>query len=291
LGMEIPPVARLAWAARYSVASVLTVEGDVAADFADFGIHDNFHIGGAAFGFEHGDDLGGGIVAEELAEDLFVVGNSVFLDQRDEIGRGVTGEGGLGEMRIFGEEVFRLGVKIREVAAAAAGDQDFLADFFGRARRARRGGRAFRLRWRTGDRRRRRRGRLRRSWTMNRSPFRRRNRRVDPDLEHARIPLIRSWRSQERIRLPAGSRRYPLAWPLESGRYGGTGPTQVGRGLCILSVREVYSRRVRRAPQGSNNVHRTNGRCPLRKPRRLRYPHFPRFPTKPFPAPVPAFWG
>ena len=31
---------------------------------------------------------------------------------------------------------------------------------------------------------------------------------MDPDLEHARIPLIRSWRSQERIRLPAGSRRY-----------------------------------------------------------------------------------
>ncbi len=34
-------------------------------------------------------------------------------------------------MRIFGEEVLRLGVKIREVAAAAAGDQDFFADFFG----------------------------------------------------------------------------------------------------------------------------------------------------------------
>jgi hypothetical protein len=66
-----------------------------------------------------------------LAEGLFVVGNSVFLDQRDEIGWGVTGEGGLGEMRIFGEEVFGLGVKIREVAAAAAGDEDFFADFFG----------------------------------------------------------------------------------------------------------------------------------------------------------------
>ena len=34
-------------------------------------------------------------------------------------------------MRIFGEEVFRLGVKIREVAAASAGDEDFFADFFG----------------------------------------------------------------------------------------------------------------------------------------------------------------
>jgi hypothetical protein len=34
-------------------------------------------------------------------------------------------------VRIFGEKVFRLGVEIREVAAAAAGDQDFFADFFG----------------------------------------------------------------------------------------------------------------------------------------------------------------
>ena len=45
-------------------------------------------------------------------------------------------------------------------------------------------------------------------------------------MEDARIPLIRSWHSQERMRLPAlrgsgltGSRRY-LSWPLESGRYG-----------------------------------------------------------------------
>jgi hypothetical protein len=75
--------------------------------------------------------LGGGIVAEELTESFFVVGDSVFLDEGDEIGRGVAGEGGLGEVRICREKVFRLGVKIREVAAAAAGDEDFFADFFG----------------------------------------------------------------------------------------------------------------------------------------------------------------
>jgi hypothetical protein len=106
-------------------------EGGVAADFADFGVHDDFYIGIAAFGFEHGDDLRGGVVAEELAEGFFVVGNSVLLDEGDEIGWGVAGKGGLGEVRIFGEEVLRLGVKIREIAAAAAGDQDFLAHFFG----------------------------------------------------------------------------------------------------------------------------------------------------------------
>src|SRR6267378_2836317 len=83
----------------------------------------------------------------------------------------------------------------------------------------------------------------------------------------------------------------PLAWPLESGRYGERAPTQVGGGCVYFLYEKSTSRRVRRAPQGSNNVHRTNGRCPLRKPRRLRNPRFPRFPTNHFPAPVPAFWG
>jgi hypothetical protein len=106
-------------------------EGGVAADFADFGIDDDFYIGIAAFGFEHGDDLRGGIVAEELPKGFFVVGNSVLFHESDEIGGVVAGESGLGEVRIFGKEMLRLGVKIREIAAAAAGDKDFLADFFG----------------------------------------------------------------------------------------------------------------------------------------------------------------
>jgi hypothetical protein len=71
------------------------------------------------------------MVAEELAEGFFVVGDSVFFDQRDEVRGCVTSQGGLGEVRIFGKEVFRLAVKIREVAAAAAGDENFFADFFG----------------------------------------------------------------------------------------------------------------------------------------------------------------
>jgi hypothetical protein len=60
-----------------------------------------------------------------------VVGDAVFFDEGNEIGGCVASEGGLGEVRIFGEKVFRLGVNIREVAAAAAGDENFLADFFG----------------------------------------------------------------------------------------------------------------------------------------------------------------
>ena len=84
-----------------------------------------------AFGAQHLDDLLGAAVAEELAEGFLVVGDAVFFDEGDEIGGSVAGEGGFSEMRIFGEEVFRLGVEIREVAATAAGDENFLADFFG----------------------------------------------------------------------------------------------------------------------------------------------------------------
>jgi hypothetical protein len=62
---------------------------------------------------------------------------------------------------------------------------------------------------------------------------------VDPDLEHARIPLIRSWRSQERIRLPAGSRRYLSLGHLKVAATGNGPYTSWGR-MCILSVLEGY---------------------------------------------------
>jgi hypothetical protein len=71
------------------------------------------------------------VVAEKLAESFFVIGNAVFLDEGDEVGGSVAGEGGLGEVGIFGEEVLRLGVEIRKIATATTGDEDFLADFFG----------------------------------------------------------------------------------------------------------------------------------------------------------------
>ena len=73
----------------------------------------------------------GGAVAEELAEGFFVVGDAVLLDQGDEVVRGVAGEGGLGEVGVGGEEVFRRGMEVGEVAAAAAGDEDLLAGAVG----------------------------------------------------------------------------------------------------------------------------------------------------------------
>ena len=73
----------------------------------------------------------GGAVAEELTEGLLVPGNAVRLNQREEVPRSEAGEGGLGKVRVGGEEVFRGGVAISEVAAAAAGDEDLLAGALG----------------------------------------------------------------------------------------------------------------------------------------------------------------
>jgi hypothetical protein len=60
-----------------------------------------------------------------------VVGDAVFFDEGDDVGGGVAGEGGLGEVGIGGEEVLCAAVDVGEVAAASAGDEDLFAGFFG----------------------------------------------------------------------------------------------------------------------------------------------------------------
>ena len=55
----------------------------------------------------------------------------MLFDQRDEIGGSVAGQRRLGEMGIGGEEIFGLAVEVGEVAASAAGDEDFLAEAVG----------------------------------------------------------------------------------------------------------------------------------------------------------------
>ena len=55
----------------------------------------------------------------------------MFFDQGDEIGGRVTRKRGFGEVRVGGKEVFRLAMKVGEIAAAAARDEDFLADAVG----------------------------------------------------------------------------------------------------------------------------------------------------------------
>lgn len=59
-----------------------------------------------------------------------MVADSVFLDQGDDVCRCEAGERGFGEVRVFGEEIFRAAMDVGEVASAASGDQDLLADAF-----------------------------------------------------------------------------------------------------------------------------------------------------------------
>ena len=89
------------------------------------------HAGGAAFGFQHVGDVAGGVVAEELAERFFVVGDAMLFDEGEEVRGGVAGQGGLGKVGIGGEEILRLAMDVGEIAAASAGDEDFLADAVG----------------------------------------------------------------------------------------------------------------------------------------------------------------
>src|SRR5258708_10376085 len=99
-----------------------------ALNFLDFGVQKDGDAGGAAFGFEHGEDIAGGTVAEKLVQSFLVIRDFVFFDQRNEIGGRVACDGGLGEMRIGREAVLRAGRKIGEVAAAATGKEDFLSE-------------------------------------------------------------------------------------------------------------------------------------------------------------------
>ncbi len=55
----------------------------------------------------------------------------MLFDQANKVRGSVAGECGFGEVRIGGKKIFRRGVQVGEIAAAAAGDQDFLADSIG----------------------------------------------------------------------------------------------------------------------------------------------------------------
>ena len=80
-----------------------------------------------AFGEQHRDDRARRAVAEQLSERLLVIGDAMALDQRDEVVLRVAVERRLVEMRIGGDETLRRAMQVGEVAAPAAGDQDFRA--------------------------------------------------------------------------------------------------------------------------------------------------------------------
>ena len=100
-------------------------------DGEDAGCELDVGVDAGALGEQHVEDVVGGAVAEELAEGLLVVGDAVLFYQGDEVVRSETCERGFGEVGVGGEEVFRGGVEVGEVAAASAGDEDLLAGAVG----------------------------------------------------------------------------------------------------------------------------------------------------------------
>src|SRR6185437_3867480 len=65
------------------------------------------------------------------AERLFVIGDAVALDERDEVALRVAAERRDAEMRVSGEKILRAGVDVGEVAAPAARDADLLSGSHG----------------------------------------------------------------------------------------------------------------------------------------------------------------
>ena len=97
----------------------------------DLRAEEDVDASGCAFTLQHRYHLQCGPVAEELAKRLLVIADVMSIHQRDHVFRREAGERGLGEVRIFGEEVFGAGVKVGKVAAATPGDQNLFAGTVG----------------------------------------------------------------------------------------------------------------------------------------------------------------
>jgi hypothetical protein len=94
---------------------------------ANIAFQEYLDTGGATLGFEHAQDVVRRMIAEELPPRLLVVRNTMFFDQGNEIRRRIPGQRGFCEVRVRGDEVFRRAIKIGEITAPAAGDENLLA--------------------------------------------------------------------------------------------------------------------------------------------------------------------
>ena len=88
----------------------------------------NLHVRRVRFLQEHGDNTLRTAVAKQLTTLFLVIGNTVLLDERDEVVGRVTGQRRFAKVGIGGNEVVGTGVEIGEVAAAAAGNGNLLSD-------------------------------------------------------------------------------------------------------------------------------------------------------------------
>src|SRR5579863_5725097 len=101
------------------------------ADFANLCVQENTHSGGAAFFFEHTQNVARGTVAEELSQSFFVIGDAMLFDEGAEISGRVASQGRLRKVRIGGEKIIRLAAQVGEIATAAAGDENLFTQTVG----------------------------------------------------------------------------------------------------------------------------------------------------------------
>src|ERR1700731_4859357 len=100
-------------------------------DLTDPGVQQQAYARCAALGFEHGSDVVRRAIAKQLSAGFLMVRDAMFFEECHEIGRRVAGECRLREMWVRGNEVIGPAMKVGEVAASAAGNQDLLAGTIG----------------------------------------------------------------------------------------------------------------------------------------------------------------
>ena len=101
-----------------------------AAHLDDFGFKPKFRARLFRLSDQHIHDVFGGIIAEQLAERLFMPADAISADQPDEVPRRIAGEGGFAEVGVLAEEVLSRHLHIREIAASTARNADLFARTF-----------------------------------------------------------------------------------------------------------------------------------------------------------------
>jgi len=84
-----------------------------------------------AFIQQKGEDLFRAAIAEQLPQRLFMPGDAVPFDQRQEIARSIAAERRLGEVRIGRNIAIGRGLNVGEIAPPATGNQDLAPRFVG----------------------------------------------------------------------------------------------------------------------------------------------------------------
>src|SRR5690606_8929031 len=89
------------------------------------------HLAQIAFAFEHGNDFLTGLITKQLPAMLFVPTYAVAIDQTDEVARRIRRKRRAAKMRVRRDEIGRRNTRIREIAATATRNTDFLGQTFG----------------------------------------------------------------------------------------------------------------------------------------------------------------